>query len=354
MRGFFVMLILALLPVKAWALTSDELDIGEHLRGPNVTVKEFTGKVVLIDLWGINCGPCIAAMPGLQDLHKKYKDAGLCIVALERQAPTKAEALEFFNSPLKFRGTDLKRADLEFEFTYAYRIPIPNRLTINLPGSYLFSADGILIGTDLHGPELEAKIQEATVESMVWLTNPGEIVVLADIDARLKSGQNMLATLSDLVRRKKESKDPKVIAEATRLFSAVFEWANKKYNRALAEKGENPVHSIQRLKTIARELKGTEIGDKAARAIDELRADERVVKHDKAEKKLKEIMIEISDLKPVNNRSDPDDPEFRRQNLQGLKTLQENCNQLLYLYPGTEAAGHVEYIVNEYHLKDLH
>jgi len=354
LRGFSVVLILAaLLPVKAWALTSDEIDIGEQLRGPALTVKDFTGKVVLVDLWGIYCVPCIKRMPDLQQLYKTYHDAGFHIVAFERQSDTRKKVEEFFaNHPL-FNKKDPKKPELEFQFTYAYRIPIPNRFTSVLPWNYLFSADGILLGTDLKDKELEAKVQEALVESLAGLTNAGDIGTLKEYDVRLKTGRNMLATLSDLARVKRESKDPKVIAEATTLFSAVFEWANKKFSKAMAEKDVNPVHSIMRLKTIARELKGTQIGDKAAKAIKELSGDERVEKHDAAEKALTAIITQISDLKPVNNKADPDDPEFRKQNVEALRTLFQECARLQVRYPGTEAAGHIDYIITEFHLKDL-
>src|SRR6185295_6012511 len=70
LRGFCVTLMLAaLLSVKASALTVEELDLGERIRGPNLGLKDLTGKVVLIDLWGIQCGPCIAQMPALQELY---------------------------------------------------------------------------------------------------------------------------------------------------------------------------------------------------------------------------------------------------------------------------------------------
>src|SRR5205823_6343624 len=91
LRGFCALLILAAwLPVTASALTVEELDIGEHIRGPNLGVKDFVGKVVLVDLWGVQCGPCIAQMPELQGLYDRYRPAGFHIVALERQAPTRA------------------------------------------------------------------------------------------------------------------------------------------------------------------------------------------------------------------------------------------------------------------------
>src|SRR6267154_2024144 len=98
LRGFCVTLMLAaLLPIRASALTLDELDLGEHIRGPNFGAKQLSGKVVLIDLWGVHCGPCIAQMPAMQDLYKKYRSAGFHIIGLEKQAPSMQEALDFLS-----------------------------------------------------------------------------------------------------------------------------------------------------------------------------------------------------------------------------------------------------------------
>lgn len=43
---------------------------------------EFKGKVVLIDFWAHWCGPCRAAVPKMNELHKKFESKGLVIVAV--------------------------------------------------------------------------------------------------------------------------------------------------------------------------------------------------------------------------------------------------------------------------------
>lgn len=41
---------------------------------------EMKGKVVLIDFWFEKCGPCVAAMPQVMALNKKYAERGLVVV----------------------------------------------------------------------------------------------------------------------------------------------------------------------------------------------------------------------------------------------------------------------------------
>ncbi len=351
MRGFRVVLMLtAMLSAEAWALTVEEIDIGEQIRGPvpKMTAKDFLGKVVLVDLWGIRCVPCIAEMPANQALYAKYRFAGFHIVALERQGKTNGEAFEFFATNPMFSGTQL-----QFQFSYSGRTPIPGRFIPALPANFLFNADGYLIGSDLHGDLLESRVQEALVDCLAGITSPGDIGRLADYEAKLKTGRDLMPTLSDVVRKKRETQDPKVVDEATKLFTGVFEWANKKFNRAMTEREKNPMAALMRLQTIARELKGTDIAAKSAEAVEELLKDDRVIREQKADKALHDIVTQYTDMKSLPDGSkDPQDVEFRKLNLPALRTMAADCQQLMYVFPNTDAAAHTQTIITEFHLND--
>jgi thiol-disulfide isomerase/thioredoxin len=43
---------------------------------------KLSGKIVLLDFWIRNCGPCIASVPKLNELYKKYKDRGIEIIGI--------------------------------------------------------------------------------------------------------------------------------------------------------------------------------------------------------------------------------------------------------------------------------
>lgn len=52
------------------------------LFGLEGTVPDIQGKVVLVDFFASWCDPCKASFPVMQELHQKYADKGLVIIAI--------------------------------------------------------------------------------------------------------------------------------------------------------------------------------------------------------------------------------------------------------------------------------
>ena len=51
--------------------------------GQSYSVSSLRGKVALLNFWMVNCGPCVAEMPGLNAVAARYRDRGLVVLGLE-------------------------------------------------------------------------------------------------------------------------------------------------------------------------------------------------------------------------------------------------------------------------------
>lgn len=58
------------------------------LEGHPVKLADLGGKVVMLDFWATWCGPCIAALPKVNETAAKYKDKGVVFYAVNQQEET--------------------------------------------------------------------------------------------------------------------------------------------------------------------------------------------------------------------------------------------------------------------------
>lgn len=88
MKRFLPLAALALFSTGAFAQAALQAMVGKPLpamkmadiNGKVHTNASLKGKVVLLDFWATWCGPCKAASPSMNMLHKKYSKQGLVVI----------------------------------------------------------------------------------------------------------------------------------------------------------------------------------------------------------------------------------------------------------------------------------
>lgn len=107
--------------------------------GDRHTLADNKGKLVLLDFWATWCGPCKAAMPGLQRMQREYGRKGLNIIGVNVSEKNPQDAVDYMRShgftyQLLLNGDDLKEPYAVTGF--------PTFFLIGRDGTILYSGTG--------------------------------------------------------------------------------------------------------------------------------------------------------------------------------------------------------------------
>lgn len=127
--------------------------------GKTVSLKAERGKVTLIDFWASWCGPCRKANPELVALYNELHPKGFNIIGVSLDKPGQADRWK--EAIAKDGLTWTQVSNLK-----EWKDPIAQRYNVEeIPTSFVVNQYGIIVGKNLHGEELKAKINE-------WLAKP--------------------------------------------------------------------------------------------------------------------------------------------------------------------------------------
>lgn len=112
--------------------------------GNNVSLSDFRGKVVYIDIWATWCGPCKREMPSLKELEKEYKD--IVFMGINVDVSKNIQKWKDFLVSEQLPGVQLFAGDMAGEaLSKPYKIK-------GIPRFMLVGKDGCLIYMDAPRP----------------------------------------------------------------------------------------------------------------------------------------------------------------------------------------------------------
>jgi len=120
-------------------VTIDQVTFGPVVNDQPFDVASLKGKVVVIDLWGVNCGPCVALLPEMAKIAHSGESKGLVVIGIESQ-----------NSPKEAILPLLKKARVEYPVTAGGNSQINNG---GIPRAGIWGADGKLVWVGHPGDE---------------------------------------------------------------------------------------------------------------------------------------------------------------------------------------------------------
>src|SRR6266540_3034915 len=76
------------------------------LDGQKAKLADYSGKVLIVDLWATWCGPCRQEIPHLVELAKEYKSKGVEVIGLTKEDPeNQPEAVKQFSELMNINYT---------------------------------------------------------------------------------------------------------------------------------------------------------------------------------------------------------------------------------------------------------
>ncbi|MCW3098480.1 MAG: thiol-disulfide isomerase-like thioredoxin [Chthonomonadaceae bacterium] len=127
---------------------------GEWLNASSIDLASLKGKIVVIDLWAVWCGPCIRALPAVEALYQKYGANGVSVIGIHVTGTPLDEARKF----VKQKG-----------LTYPVFMDTPQGANIanfpakGVPQLYVISAAGKVV-CDTHDVAEAVKAVEAELK----------------------------------------------------------------------------------------------------------------------------------------------------------------------------------------------
>ncbi|RKD90829.1 TlpA disulfide reductase family protein [Mangrovibacterium diazotrophicum] len=139
--------------LKSASLNSVAKDFTQSdVNGQPVSLSDFRGNYVLVDFWASWCGPCRRENPNVREAYSIYHPRGLEIlgVSLDNDKEKWMKAIKDDQLPWT-QVSDLKGWQNEVAARYNIK---------SIPQNFLVDPRGQIIGKNLRGEELQAKLKE--------------------------------------------------------------------------------------------------------------------------------------------------------------------------------------------------
>ncbi len=258
--------IIILCVLSRWSLFfADESDLSRLSLGEpwlnSVVIEDLVGHVVIVEMWGINCGSCRASIPHMIQLQEKHGPKGLLIVAPHRQTGKKAEIV-----------AQLKRLKVNYAIYSTGSMQGDN--STGIPKAFVFDSTGKL---KFEGNPADGKFGQTVEELMKvapdWITG-GKIYTKVKAEAKsIETRKNLGKTYAEL-KTKSETGDSETQTEAKELLSALDRFAKSELAKIEANKIDHPPEVIPAYKAFAKNWNDSEYGKQAEALATQLEKDE--------------------------------------------------------------------------------
>lgn len=128
--------------------------VGKTLDGTSLKLEDYRGKVVVVVFWGSWCGPCMAQVPHERELYKRLQGKPFALLGVScgdtldvAKETVKKHQMEW---PSWWDGDETRSGPIQTDYDVQH-----------WPSVFVIDAEGIIRAIDVHGPDLDATVDEA-------------------------------------------------------------------------------------------------------------------------------------------------------------------------------------------------
>lgn len=153
---FLILLLCGFMPPSFGAEPAPDFTLPTFPDDAGISLQELKGRVVYLDFWATWCPPCRKSFPWMDEMHARYKDEGLTIIAVS--VDKKRELIEEFIEQRQPAFTVAH--DPSGKVAKAYRLR-------GMPSSYLIDRNGLLVKTHLGFRDKDKATLEAAIQALL-------------------------------------------------------------------------------------------------------------------------------------------------------------------------------------------
>ncbi|WP_159541577.1 TlpA disulfide reductase family protein [Aeromicrobium sp. 9AM] len=132
---------------------------GEGLDGKPLSIADFAGKTIVINLWGPWCPPCRAEAPALKEVSSEYADKDVQFIGMLTRTPDSSSAIAFNRKKgLTYPSFADDGGRLELEF-------VDSLPTTAIPTTWVIDAKG-RVAARIMDPKLRASTLAGVIDDV--------------------------------------------------------------------------------------------------------------------------------------------------------------------------------------------
>lgn len=313
------------------------MDLGSHVTGPEISLRDFRGRVVVIEYWGITCAPCIRAIPHTTELAKEYGHDKLVIVANQSWSASDKKCKEVWEQHAKSNYVAVINGGKLPGFTTT---SVPRAVVFDHKGKFLWEGSPGGMGNIIKTAVANVPDKPASASKDGLPPEP----IIADLETKYfkrevqqinEQKRTISGSLAKIRRAAERASKEEQKEEAVAILAVVTTWATDQHTKAQAALTDDPATAYAIAEATSKLLGKDELGTAHAEMKKTIEADDALMDTIRSTNMLREVMALAESL---GMNDDAQAARKDRSNSKDIRSIHLDLRRIAKAWPETEAA----------------